>query len=110
MGKKPRVDRQARRFSQRLGTRINLELVRLKENARLRYAQISSTYSRSTSSRFYFSLLISDVEKEREAELEKIRKEKEEKSALKNTMSTEAKATVKLIGYASHYDESNRLV
>merc|ERR1712037_1005388 len=44
--KKPRVDRQARRFSQRLGTRINLELVRLKENARLRYAQISSTYSR----------------------------------------------------------------
>jgi len=38
-----------------------------------------------------FLQLTRDVEKEREAELEKIRKEKEEKSALKNTMSTEAK-------------------
>ena len=44
-----------------------------------------------------------DVEIEREAELEKIRKEKDEQSALKNKMSTEAKGTVKsiLTGYES---------
>ena len=36
-----------------------------------------------------------DVEKEREAELEKIRKEKEEQSALKNTMSSGAKERLK---------------
>lgn len=41
--------------------------------------------------------MISDVEKEREAELEKIRKEKEEQSALKNKMSSGAKGTVKTI-------------
>jgi len=38
-----------------------------------------------------FLQLTRDVEKEREAELEKIRKEKEEQSALKNTMSSGAK-------------------
>jgi len=74
-----------------------LEHVCVQENARLRNAQISSTYSRSQRSKFKFLKIISDVEKEREAELEKIRKEKEEQSALKNKMSSGAKGTVKTI-------------
>ena len=45
------------------------------------------------------SMFLLDVEKEREAELEKIRKEKEEQSATKNAMSNGAKEWSKSLLY-----------